>query len=56
MARHHRKGYRRKDGTWVRGTNVRGRNPKQGCQMWMLGMIGLAAAVRHTRARTATRR
>lgn len=51
MARHHRRSYRRKDGTFVRGTNVSGRNPKAGCQMWMLGMIGITAAVRHAHSR-----
>jgi hypothetical protein len=42
---HHRKSYRRKDGTFVRGATVRGKNPAPGCQWWLIGMVALSAAV-----------
>jgi hypothetical protein len=45
MASHSRKGYRRKNGTWVGPTRVRGTNPKSGCSFWLLGMLGLLAGV-----------
>ncbi|HEX5568968.1 MAG TPA: hypothetical protein VFY14_18940 [Streptomyces sp.] len=46
MAKHWRKGYRRKDGTWVTGAWVRGTNPKptNNCLFWLIGMTAVAAA------------
>jgi hypothetical protein len=43
--KYYRNPYRRKDGTWVRGGWVRGRNPKSGCSFWLLGLVALAAGV-----------
>lgn len=43
MAKHHRKGYVRKDGVRVKPTWVRGRNPKAGCSIWLLGVLAVVA-------------
>ncbi|MEU7487062.1 hypothetical protein [Streptomyces sp. NPDC042319] len=45
MAKHWRRGHYR-NGKWIKGGWVGGSNPKAGCQMWMLGTIALAAALR----------
>lgn len=45
MASTWRRGYKRADGTWVRGHRVRGKKPKPGCQFWLIGMVGVAAVV-----------
>lgn len=45
MAKHWRSSTRRKDGTFVRGGWVRGKNPKAGCSFWMLGVMLVAVLV-----------
>lgn len=50
MASHWRKGYRRKDGKWVKPHRVGGKNPAQGCS-WMVGMTGLLVAAAVVRRR-----
>jgi hypothetical protein len=44
VASHWRKGYRRKNGAWVKPHRV-GSNPSQGCSFWLLGVLTLAAGV-----------
>ncbi|MFC5148203.1 hypothetical protein [Streptomyces aureoversilis] len=41
-----RKGYIRKDGTRVKGHWVRGRNPRQGCAFWFIGLVAIAVVAR----------
>jgi hypothetical protein len=42
---------RDQNGVRRRGGWVRGKNPKAGCQFMLIGVIGLAAAMRHARSR-----
>ncbi|WP_431776307.1 hypothetical protein [Streptomyces cucumeris] len=45
MAKHWRGEYRRKDGTFVKGAWVKGKNPKSGCSFWLLGFFLAAVAI-----------